>query len=81
MRSMILLLQGSHDANSELGPEGPVQHRREERAQLLRRPDLVLLEPVNLGLELVEAGDDAALFIDGRGWNLKNPLIVEPMIL
>ena len=49
-------------AGSELAPEGPVQHRREERVQLLRRPDLVFLEPVDMGLELVEAGDDAALF-------------------
>ncbi len=52
-------------AGSELAPEGPIQHRREERVQHLRRPDLVSLEPVNLGLEIVEAGDDAALFVEG----------------
>ena len=33
-------------------PKGLFQHSREERVQLLRRPDLVSLEPVNSGLEL-----------------------------
>jgi hypothetical protein len=47
--------------------EALLQHRREEGVHLLRRPDLASLEPVDFGLEDVEAGDDAALGkISGR---------------
>jgi hypothetical protein len=49
---------------SQLAPEGPLQHRREEGVQILRRPGLASLEPVDMGLEDVEAGDDAAVYVE-----------------
>jgi hypothetical protein len=55
---------------SQLAPEGPLQHRREEGVQILRRPGLTSLEPVDLGLEIVEAGDDAALMIAAVFWSI-----------
>jgi len=53
-------------AGSQLPPKSPLQHRREEGVELFCRPGLASLEPFDLGLELIEAGDDAALLFERR---------------
>ena len=58
--SIWLCLPGFMDLlDSKLAPEGPLQHSRQERVQLGSGLCLVALEGVELGLYVIDMGDNS----------------------